>query len=258
MSTQTEWWESFFTGSWLDLVRPVKMDDERTRAEADFIEKVLQLVPQAEVLDVPCGKGRHSLELALRGYQVTAVDVTPPFLDDARYKATERQLEIAWKHRDMPDLPWQEAFDGAFCFGGSFGYFDEEGNAEFLKAVARALKPGARFLVDAHVAETLLPRFQERDWGQVRDMLMLQERRYDHVHSRVDAEWTLVQEDKVKKRSSSIRIYTYRELCRLLEEVGFVNCEEYGSLNQEPFELGSRRLYLVATKRGRCRESLKR
>lgn len=250
MSMQTEWWESFFTGLWLDIVRPVKTDDEKTRAEADFIEKVLQLTPQAEVLDVPCGKGRHSLELASRGYQVMGMDVTLPFLENARRKAIERQLEITWEHRDMRDLPWQEAFDGAFCFGGSFGYFDEEGNAEFLNAVARTLKPGARFLVDAHVAETLLPRYQERDWGQVRDMLVLQERCYDHVHSRVDAEWTLVQEGKVEKRSSSIRIYTYRELCRLLEEVGFVNCEGYGSLSQEPFKLGSRRLYLVATKRG--------
>jgi len=250
MSMQTEWWERFFTGSWLDLVRPVKTDDEKTRAEADFIEKVLQFTPQAEVLDVPCGKGRHSLELASRGYQVTGVDVTLSFLDDARRKATERQLKIVWEHRDMRDLPWQEAFDGAFCFGGSFGYFDEEGNAEFLKAVARALKPGARFLVDAHVAETLLPRYQERDWGQVRDMLMLQERCYDYVHSRVDAEWTLVKEGKVQKQTSSIRIYTYRELCQLLEEVGFANCEGYGSLSQKPFKLGSRRLYLVATKKG--------
>ncbi len=163
MSMQTEWWERFFSGPWLDVQRQIRTEEE-TCNEADFIQKLLQLAPQAKVLDVPCGEGRLSLEMASRGYQVTGVDITLPLLDDARRKATERQLNIVWEHRDMRDLPCQEEFDGAFCFWGSFGYFDEQGNADFLKAVCRALKPGARFLVDTHIAETLLPIFQERGW----------------------------------------------------------------------------------------------
>lgn len=46
-----------------------------------------------------------------------------------------------------------------------------------------------------------------------------------------------------------MRVYTYGGLCRLLAEKGFANCEGYGSLEGDPFELGSKRLYLVATKR---------
>jgi O-methyltransferase involved in polyketide biosynthesis len=153
-----------------------------------------------------------------------------------------------WEHRDMRDLPWKGEFDGAFCFGGSFGYFDEEGNAEFLKAVARSLKPGARFLVDTHVAETLLPVFRERDWQRMEDTLVITETHYDHVQGRVETEWTFVREGEMAKRPSSIRVYTYRELCQLLEEVGLTDCEGYGSLNGEPFGLGSRRLYLRAAK----------
>ena len=204
---EPEWWESFYTGLWLEFVRSLKIDEDKTRAEADFIEKVLQLAPQAKVLDVPCGKGSHSLELASRGYHVTGVDLTLPFLDEARRKATERQLEIVWEHRDMRDLPWQDEFDGAFCFGGSFAYFDEESNAELLKAVCQAIRPGATFLVDTHIAETLLPGFQERNWRRMEDTLILEERCYDHVHSRIDVEWTIVREGKMAKRLSSIRIY---------------------------------------------------
>ncbi len=246
MSTvEPEWWESFFTGPLLSFIRS---ENEKTRAEVDFVEKALQLTPQAKVLDVPCGKGPHSLELASRGYQVTGVDLTQAFLNDARRIATERQLEITWEQRDMRDLPWQEEFDGAFCFGGSFGFFDEEGNSQFLRAVSRALKPRKRFAVDLHVAETLLPGFRERDWNRMGDSLIIQERHYDCENSRIDAEFMLVHEGKVAKRPSSMRIYTYRELCQLLEGVGFGNCEAYGSLSQEPFRLGSSRLYLVATK----------
>jgi SAM-dependent methyltransferase len=244
-----EWWETFFSGQWLDAQRHAKAVIE-TYVEAEFIVKALGLTPQAKVLDVPCGEGRLSLELASRGYQLTGVDRTLPLLDDARRKAAERRLNILWEHRDMRELPWHEEFDGAFCFWGSFGYFDEAGNAAFAHAVARALKPGGRFLLDTHIVETVVPKFSERLWRRFGTTLALEEARYDHASSRVQSEWILVQAGKLERKPVSIRMYTYRELCRLLEEAGFTHFEGYGSLGQEPFQLGSPRLYLVATKKG--------
>jgi SAM-dependent methyltransferase len=247
MSERKEWWETFFP-TWADVQRQVKSEDE-TRAEADCIEDLLELPPQSPVLDIPCGEGRLSLALASLGYQVTGVDINLPVLEEARRKAAERRLEVNWEHRDMRDLPWKEAFHGAFCFWGSFGYFDEDGNAGFLRAICRALRPGARFLLETHVAESILPRFQPRAWQRVGDTLLLEERSYDHTRSRLDAEWTFIRDGKVTLRTSSIRIYTYRELCRLLEETGFEVCEGYDTVSDTPFRLGARRLLLVAAKR---------
>ena len=63
----------------------------------------------------------------------------------------------------MRDLPWPGQFDGAYSLGNSFGYLDDDGNAAFLKSVAAALKPGARFVLETgYVMETLLPVLQER------------------------------------------------------------------------------------------------
>ncbi len=247
---QTEWWVQFFSGVALDLWRQATTE-EQTRAEAVFIEKLLQLPPRTKVLDVPCGEGRLSLKLASRGYQVTGVDIALPFLEDARSKAAERGLSIGWEHRDMRNLPWQAEFDGAFCFGNSFGYFDDAGNANFLKSVARALKPGARFILEANeIAETTLPEFKERFWVPVGNILFLVESRYDHVQGCIDREYTFVRDGKVETRSAIHRIYSYRELCRLLEEAGFANSEGFSSLTKEPFKLGSERLLLVTTKKG--------
>jgi cyclopropane fatty-acyl-phospholipid synthase-like methyltransferase len=248
MSEPKEWWESFWP-AWADVQRQVKSEEE-TRAEADCIEDLLELPPQSSVLDVPCGEGRLSLAVASLGYRVTGVDITLPLLEDARRKAAASQLEIVWEHRDMRDLPWEGAFHGAFCFWGSFGYFDEGGNAAFLKAVSRALKPGARFLIDTHTLETVVARFQERGWSRVGDILMLEERRYDHARSRIDVEWTWVRNGGLTVRQSSMRIYTYSELCRLLEETGFQIAEAYDGLSDRPFHLGARRLLMVASKRG--------
>ena len=249
MNAQEEWWESFFS----DLVLDVQLQSktaENTRVEADFIQNAIQLKPQAKVLDVPCGEGRHSIELATRGYEVTGVDITLSLLNDAERKAAEQQLPIKWEHRDMRDLPWRQEFDGAFCFWGSFGYFDDKGNSDFLIAIHRALKAGAKFLVDTHVTETLLPRFfRERGWRRVDNILVLEERHYDHTTARTETEFTLVQNGKISKKTSSIRLYTYRELSELLERAGFGDFEAYGSLGRDHFQLGSPRLYLVAARK---------
>jgi cyclopropane fatty-acyl-phospholipid synthase-like methyltransferase len=245
---QNEWWKSFFSDLVLDVQKQSKAGED-TIKEVDFIEKAIQLKPQAKVLDVPCGEGRHSIELAIRGYQVTGIDITESLLNEAENKAKAQRIEIEWENRDMRDLPWHREFDGAFCFWGSFGYFDEQGNLDFLKAIYQVLKPGSMFLLDTHTTETLLPRlFHERAWRRVEDTLILEERQYDHVSSRTKTEFILVQNSKVTKTESSIRLYTYRELCSLLELVGFKDFKGYGSLDFEPFRLGSPRLYLTATK----------
>jgi SAM-dependent methyltransferase len=244
--TTGEWWETFFSGLWLDVQRVFKV--AQTASEADFIQRVLKLPPGGAVLDVPCGEGRLSLELAARGYRATGVDITKAVLEDARRVAAERRLDVAWQRRDMRDLPWQEAFDGAYCFWGSFGYFDDAGNKAFLAAVARALKPGGRFLIDMrNIAESLLPVFQERDWWQAGEVRVLEERRYDHVRSRIETDWTLIAAGRVESKTGSIRVYTYREICELLAATGFTNFDAYGTLSGEAFKLG-RRLYLVAVK----------
>jgi SAM-dependent methyltransferase len=233
-------WLEFATAQW---------DPEASRAQAAWLSELLQLPAGGRVLDVPCGYGRHALEMASRSYQVTGVDLVQALLDKGRSEALGRGLQVSWECRDMRDLPWPGAFDGAYCFFGSFGYFDEAGNLAFLKAVARCLKPGARFLVETHVAETLLARFQPRGFERVAAGVMLDERAYDPVTGRVLSDWTFLKDGRERKGSSSIRIYTYRELCGLLAEAGFGASEGYDTSTRKPFTLGASRLVLVAERR---------
>jgi SAM-dependent methyltransferase len=244
-----EWWREFFSDVAVDFWLSVPTA-EQTRAEVDFLQKVLRLPPGARVLDVPCGGGRHALELAARGHQVTGVDLSTDFLKAAREQAAQRGLVVAWEQREMVDLPWHSEFDGAFCFGNSFGYLDDAGNAAFLKAVARTLKPGGRFALDTGLAaECLLPAFHERRWLQSGDILFLSQARYDPARSRLETEYTFIRDGKVDTRPASMRVHTYRELCQLFADAGLGDFEGYGSLNEEPFRLGSQRLFLVATRK---------
>ncbi len=248
MNAPADWWQNFFSGVALDLWRQAITEDQ-TREEADFIQAMLDLQPASKILDVPCGNGRLSLELAARGFRVTGMDLAREFVEEARAKASGRGLDGEWEQGDMRALGWQTEFDGAFCSGNSFGYFEDAENEKFPNGVSRALKPRARFALAANCAECILPRFQERTSEQVGDILFVEENHYDLVSGRIDTEYTFVREGKSEKRIASQRIYTYREICRLLEEAGFEDTQGFGSVNKDPFNRGSPLLFLVTTKR---------
>lgn len=244
----TDWWRDFFTGTIVDLWLAVP-NDEMTRSEVDFLEKSLQLQAQSRILDVPCGGGRHCIELAARGHHLTGVDISADFLIAARKSSAERKLDITWEHRSMTDLPWANSFDAAYCFGNSFGYLDDEGNAQFLKSVAQSLKPKSRFAIDTSmVAECFFSVFQERRWFPVGDMLFLSHGRYDPASARLETDYTIIRDGKSDTRTASTRVYGFRELCQLMTTAGFSDIEAFGSLNRDRFQHGSQRCLIVANK----------
>jgi SAM-dependent methyltransferase len=224
--------------------------EEQTRQEADFLQEALQVAPPARLLDVPCGGGRHCRVLAGRGFAMTGVDISPQFLDAARSAAAGQPGEITWEQREMRDLPWPERFDGAYSLGNSFAYLDDRGNADFFRAVARSLRPGARFVLESgYIAETLFPALQVRAWYPSGERYVLADRRYDPATARLHVTYIAVCDGRIEKFPMSARIYTYREILELLEEASFAEVQAYGSLAREPFRLGSSRLLLVATRK---------
>ena len=239
-----EWWTTFFEGNWLDVQR--NMPAERARKEVAFLERSLDLTPGRRVLDVPCGNGRLALPLAGRGYRVTGVDITKTVLQEAQSSSKEANLELELRESDMRDLPWTETFDAAFCFWGSFGYFDDDGNRQFLEAVHRALKTGSRFALDVpNLTEHLLPISQHRSWSKKGETLVLENIAYRHTESRAETEWTLIRNGVSETKTTSLRVYGFRELTVLLSEVGFEVREAFSSLDSEPYELGRRAYFMV-------------
>lgn len=243
------WWENFFHGVALDFWRAA-ISDEQTRAEADFINSHLELPVGAKLLDVPCGNGRLAIELGAFGFNLTGVDIATEFLAEAETNAAARNVSVDWKNLEMRQLSWTNEFDGAYCFGNSFGYLEDEENLDFLAAISRALKPGARFILDAPaIAECLLPHLLEHRTIELGEVSATIDTRYDHEQGRMFNEFTFTRAGVSDKRPASQRIYTYRELTELLRAAGLEPVSAYGSLDEEPFKLGAHRLLLVYRKR---------
>jgi SAM-dependent methyltransferase len=248
MSIATDWWKDFFHGVVVDLWLAFPTP-EMTSAETDFLVEHLHLQPGARVLDTPCGGGRHAVELAERGFQVTAVDLSTAFLAHARKAAAERGVQVDLHEREMRNLPWRETFDGAFCWGNSFAYLDDTGNLDFLSCLSKALKPGSRFVLElGSVAESILPNYQERRWYQVGDIYFLVQNRHNLQESCLESELVFVRDGKTERRAHRQRIYTYRELSKLLQDAGFVDIKGYAGLRGEPFRLGCQPLIMTAVK----------
>jgi SAM-dependent methyltransferase len=247
MTHSQHWWTHFFSGTVVELQRQLHTSEE-TYLQANFIEKMFQPSKSATILDVPCGDGRLAIELAKRGYQLMGVDISSELLQYAKKKTQQEKLEIIWLNQDMRDLP-SEQFEHCFCFGNSFGYLDDSGNLNFLKAVFATVKPGGKFLLETgHLVESILLNWEQRQWYEFGDILFLIDNKYDYQNSRLETELTFVTPGKIERKTALFQLYTYRELYRLLEQVGFTDIKGYGSLSEQPFSVGSQLLYLLATK----------
>jgi len=249
-NARPDWWDGFFDGLMADFWRAV-IPPEATAAEAAFLEKALRLASGSRVLDVPCGHGRHALELARRGYRVSGVDLSADLLGAARSASAREGLPVEWVSGDMRNLPraWSGTFDGAYCAGNAFGYFDDAGNQAFLAAVARALRPGGRFVLESGwVAESLLPQFRDRLDMKAGGIRFQAENRYDPVSGYVENVFTASRGGETTSRPARHRLYTCRQLLEMLASAGFEAFELFGSPAGEPFALGSPRLLAVATR----------
>ena len=160
-------WETFF-----DAHAPVYQDNEFTRntiREVDFLLEELSVPPGASILDVGCGTGRHSVELARRGYAVTGLDLSSEMLARAAGAAAAAGVHVEWIRADAARFSFPEPFDGAVCLcEGAFGLLGQTDDPvdqplAILRNIARSLKPGARAVLTVLNAAAMLRRYTNED-----------------------------------------------------------------------------------------------
>ncbi len=145
---------------------------KNTIAEVDFLVDVLGLRPGMSILDIGCGTGRHSIELAARGYRMTGLDLSTGMLDQARRKAEAAGVLVEWIQADATDFSFMERFDRVICLcEGSFGLIESQDDPirhplAILQNAAQALKPGGSCLFTVLNGIAMVRRYTQPDVEQ--------------------------------------------------------------------------------------------
>jgi SAM-dependent methyltransferase len=223
------------------------LNPERTRRDADFLERALEPPPGGRLLDIGCGTGRLSNLLAVRGYRVTAIDVSEPYLQIAQGDAACLNLRVDYRRQDMRAIEFEEEFDAAFCYFTTFGFFCDAENADVLRRVARALKPGGRFLIETTNRDAILRmppghRVIERNGN-----FQIDHSHYDPLTGRLQTTRTVILHGSQRSGSFSVRVFTACELIHWLEESGLEYAALYGETGA-PYSMQGIRMAVAGRK----------
>jgi SAM-dependent methyltransferase len=217
--------------------------------EVDRVIALLNLKPGAHILDLCCGIGRHSPELARRGFVVTGVDRTQHYLDIARQAAQKAGVTLELLRADMREFIRPDSFNAVLNLFTSFGYFeDPEDDRRVVTNMCRSLKPGGKLVIDVMGKEVLASVFRERDWREEDGTLILEERKVSNNWSRIENRWILIKDGKRHENRLSLRLYSATELETLLKSCGFGSVSIYGDFTGAPYDQNARRLVTVACK----------
>jgi len=146
-------WEVFF-----DAHAPVYMENvftKNTVEEVNFILEELKLPPGSHILDVGCGTGRHSVELAKRGYEVTGIDISSGMLSEAKKAANRAGVKVEWIQADASEFTPPRSFDASISLcEGAFGLLGKdddplEHELSILRNINAVLKPDKKLILTA-------------------------------------------------------------------------------------------------------------
>ncbi|MGL4981239.1 MAG: class I SAM-dependent methyltransferase [Treponemataceae bacterium] len=250
MVKEKEWFEK--ENFWLEY-GPVMFDSRRwaeAPAVAESVCKIAGLGKGSHVLDAGCGPGRISVELALRGLDVTGVDLIQPFLDAAKETAKVEDVFVNFVQADLREYTTQTVFDAAVSLYTSFGYCESiEDDMKILKQIASSLKDGGWFILETLGREIAVRDFTEGEWFERAGKVVLTEFSVEGAWEGLCSKWILIDKDGNRTDHEFVqRLYSAIELRRLMLVCGFSSVEIYGDFDFSQYNEKARTMVLVARK----------
>lgn len=241
---ENAWYSTWFDSPYYHILYQHRNEAEAQQAVANLL-KLLSVPEGSKIMDLCCGKGRHSVFLAQAGHIVTGLDLSPANITHCKSFENER---LKFTIHDMRDTYLAEKFDFIFNLFTSFGYFDEDGNKQALKAAIEALNPGGKLLIDFLNVIPLM-----------NTLPVSEEKVIDGIHFRIEK---LLDENKIIKRiqfeneghsyafQEEVNALQLNDFKRYFEHLGINVLNVYGDYNGEEFkpESSKRLILLVQSK----------
>ncbi len=252
-----DWWRRIFNSMYLKTDADVVEDKSITSYELDMFTSILTMTQDQTILDLACGQGRHSLELARRGFtHVYGLDRSHYLINKAKQASQNEGLPVIFREGDARKLPYStDAYDVVMILGNSFGYFESmDDDIKILKEVLRVLKPQGRFLIDVADGNYLRDNFNPRSWEWLdKNHFVCRERSLAVDNERLISREVIsnIKKGVIVDQFYAERLYTRENLKDILYKSGFRNIQihdEYNTESERNQDLGmmERRIIMTA------------
>jgi SAM-dependent methyltransferase len=212
---------------------------EQTKSQVDFLWDILQLRGTERVLDLACGFGRHSLELASRGCKVVGVDITPAYIAEARTQAQEKGITAEFICADLRDLSFRGEFDVVLNLAdGAIGYLEDDvENLKIFDLISSSLKPGGKHVMDISNGGYAARHFPCRHWVFGSQSLSLADFEWDQRQSLMFYGGLEFRYGEIFTRTAEIhsnptRLYNLQELTEIFQKRGMVLRQAFGNYDK--------------------------
>ncbi|MEO8666407.1 MAG: class I SAM-dependent methyltransferase [Ignavibacteria bacterium] len=244
------WFKDWFSNKfYLELYR--HRDGNDARLMINLLQRSILVTTKCKVLDIACGAGRHSIELARRGFDVTGFDLSRFLISEAKKefrRSPEKDLKLKFLIKDMRDFNFHGSFDVAVNIFTSFGYFeDDKENFKVIGNVSDSLKKGGYFVFDfinkGYIEKNIVPYSRSRQ-GEI---TLIQKRMIEKGFIKKNI--TIRKNKEVFNFTESLRLYGLSEFKKVFKSYNFRIQNLYGDYFGNKFnESKSQRLIIIAKK----------
>jgi len=246
VSGEQPWFERYFG---IDYLRIYRLAD--TAVQLAMLRRHLGDLPAGtRLLDLPCGHGRHAVELATWGLDVTGLDLSPDFLAVARQSAAERDARVRLVRADMRALPLANAsFAAAICLFNSLGYFDQvTDNQTVLGEFGRVVRPGGRLILDLANIDYVRRQPDSAYWEKDGAKVTTRYEWHETTRRTVTRRQVVFDDGRYETYESSVRLFEAAEIEPMLVQAGWRVVARYGYYDEVPLELTSPRRILFCNR----------
>jgi SAM-dependent methyltransferase len=240
----------FFDGYYKEIWRAL-IPGGLTIAEVDFLIEKADLKPGSRVLDLMCGYGRHTLALARKGMNVTAIDNLREYINEVKEGIQKEKLSANCIHADVIEYEPEGIFDLTICLGNNLSFFNEKDSRTLFSMIAAHTKNGGLFIANSWtLAEIVFKNFISKTWSQINGFRYLVENKFHFDPARIESDMTIIPADGPEESKHSIDyVYSLNEVQALLEYSAFSMREIWSIPGKKKFTLGEPRAYIVAAKK---------
>lgn len=240
------WFEEWFNSSLYEELY-ANRDEAEAKQLIKLLEKKLSQKRSSKILDLACGRGRHSINLAKKGYNVTGIDLSEQAIKTAKVKAKKQHLEnVQFYVHDMRE-PLPKTFDAVVNLFTSFGYFkDDEENARVFDSVVNMLKPNGIFVIDYLNAEKVKGGFVPLENGSFKTIDYTIKRYIEDgaIHKDI----VFKKGNKSKKYSERVKLYKLDWFKQQLAKRNLIIKNLYGDYSGNDFDVEDSPRMLIISK----------